>query len=604
MTKSRYSVYFVMVLVAAIMFGGIFSLLYFQSQDYVVEEQMVLDREQIHTAQQILSDMDYGEYDAALKRFKSEISDLEKYSRYTHYAQKNFADGYVLQREQVELTEEETAELWNKFGYTPSQLAWRLEILDYCVRRLEYAIDYKKYADDIAAKVEELSEISVFEGKMRKNILKTGRDFYGMENIRVSAEVGIGVERLLDNDIASLIAVVATVLCALLYVGRSRAWRAEGTISQGRLGMYTLELLLGISVLYAVEFFVCERVWGLGNFDRAVQSVKSFMTCQYMISVGEMMAVALFFRLLACGTIFLFCVGLLCCERKWMAVLTAAVVFMLELFVFWPSRFMGLAVQFHGEDRLGSYRNSYLYGGVINTGSIFVIFSIVLFLGAVIWALKGVRSMLFTVREEMEKSYFAGVNQRYTETRILRHDMNNHLTAVAMLMDEGKYQDARKYLNQVSVQLDETKPPVQTGIPVLDAVLFSKINLAKDKEIRTETDFQINFTEKGISEYDLCSLFGNILDNAIEACEKLKAGERKISLLVKRQMDMICVFCENPCLKVQKDNGGFVTQKEDKESHGFGLKQIERIARKYHGTVEMGEKEGIFSIAVLFQENR
>ena len=144
--------------------------------------------------------------------------------------------------------------------------------------------------------------------------------------------------------------------------------------------------------------------------------------------------------------------------------------------------------------------------------------------------------------------------------------------------------------------MDKVRPPVNTGSLVLDSLLFSKSSEMKRKGIKLNTEFFIDFSENQISEYDLCSIFGNILDNAIEAAEKISPEERYINLRVKRHLDMICIICENPYNEINED---LSTQKADKAYHGFGLKRVRKAAENYSGDVNINCSDGIFCISVL-----
>lgn len=207
--------------------------------------------------------------------------------------------------------------------------------------------------------------------------------------------------------------------------------------------------------------------------------------------------------------------------------------------------------------------------------------------------------MLVEVRRQAEQKYFQEVDAKYTQTRLLRHDIHNHLAAVAVLLKEGKTRDAEKYLGELLDYFDATRPPVRTGVNVLDAVLLSKDSRARELGIKLEMDFLQGVNSFDLSDYELCSLFGNLLDNSIAACEKLEPDKRYIRLKVSSQMEMLCVFCENPYQGLQRENGQFVSQKADRMNHGMGLGQIKRIAEAHNGMLEIDTKDGVFSVSVL-----
>ena len=106
---------------------------------------------------------------------------------------------------------------------------------------------------------------------------------------------------------------------------------------------------------------------------------------------------------------------------------------------------------------------------------------------------------------------------------------------------------------------------------------------------------------KFLSEIDIYSLFGNILDNAIEACEKLDESERYIGLKVYKQNSFVIINVINPFSgKIKKENGNIITTKNDKISHGYGLKSIKYVVDKYDGKIDINDRKNIFYLTILF----
>jgi sensor histidine kinase regulating citrate/malate metabolism len=216
-------------------------------------------------------------------------------------------------------------------------------------------------------------------------------------------------------------------------------------------------------------------------------------------------------------------------------------------------------------------------------------------------------------RERAENKYLADINEKYNEMRTIKHDMNNHLAAILFLMDEGKNDEARRYIRELTGVTSKTANIRKTGMKALDLLLWNKVSQASAKKIDIEMQLDDEYREISISEYEMCSMFANIIDNAIEAVEKLKTLDRntketsgdekkesrKIILRTSRQMEMMCVFCENPYAETKKENGNFVSTKKDAENHGLGLKQIRRIAEKHGGTMNIDDRDGVFRLSVI-----
>lgn len=138
-----------------------------------------------------------------------------------------------------------------------------------------------------------------------------------------------------------------------------------------------------------------------------------------------------------------------------------------------------------------------------------------------------------------------------------------------------------------------------TGNDILDVILT-------EYGLRCEHD-KIRFTYmadghalSAVDTADICSIFYNILDNAVEAVEKLPEEERIISLKVTSIGNMININSYNNYKeKLRYKNGEIITVKEDAASHGFGLKSIKMAVESYHGELKYYEQDGIFNLNIL-----
>lgn len=223
----------------------------------------------------------------------------------------------------------------------------------------------------------------------------------------------------------------------------------------------------------------------------------------------------------------------------------------------------------------------------------------VILLACMVFAFRQINQMILFHKEQAEKEYFEEINNRYSQMRMLKHDINNHLSAMSLLLKEGRTEEAQKYLQEITNDLESTMPVARTGIHALDMILWNKISLAKENSITIQPAIDGMLTGLQITDYELCSLLGNLLDNAIEAVQKLPEENRQISLRIGRQLDMLCIFCENPFATIQKEGNRFITLKADHQNHGLGLRQVKHIAHKYNGTVDIKTEDNIFSVSVL-----
>lgn len=146
-------------------------------------------------------------------------------------------------------------------------------------------------------------------------------------------------------------------------------------------------------------------------------------------------------------------------------------------------------------------------------------------------------------------------------------------------------------------QISDYENYVHTGNAFLDIILKDKSEKAREKKIDFSMmgDFNgINFIEP----FDISTLFGNGIDNAIEASEKLPEEQRVIIVKFGKVRDFVSVLIENSCLDqtVPDDNR---TTKSDSLLHGFGLSNMQKTAEKYGGTCTTKRADGKFTLKIL-----
>lgn len=589
----KQSVYLVIVLLAAVLLSGFSTYIFLDGQPYQQKGNTFLSREQVAAAQSILDKLSNRDYAGELLRLQREQSNLKEYVDILRDESSSVPDFLLA----MQYPKEARQQILSKYSYSAEQATAQAVVLSYCIERLEYAVQRNAYVDYVQSQADRMNGLSVFSEETNSNIRKTSRDFAVQDDILVVPMTTAGISKLFANPFANLIGVMAALLCAgILAMGMQKG---NGTIRYYSVRPYVILFAAGILCVFTAELVASNLAWPLGDLSVSIQSVPEFKSCRYNISVGTLVALRILTKGMACVILFLLSTALFCMKNgKYLWLGIAAVVCMLE-FVLWENSIWSLRGLFHIEGVIGVYHNSYFLQGSYATEIIYGVAIIGLLLLSIWFALRKINRMLLLQNEQAEKKYFEDINNRYSEIRMLRHDMNNHLSAMSLLLQEGKLADAQDYLKEVAGALEESMPLTRTGINALDMVLWSKASLAKESgtEIRLELEEGLAGIE--ISNYELCSVFGNLLDNALEAVKKLPEEERKIQLRVRRQLDMLCIFCENTYSDVRAENGSFISLKADAKNHGFGIRQIRHIAAKYQGTVEINTDNHIFSVSVL-----
>ena len=185
------------------------------------------------------------------------------------------------------------------------------------------------------------------------------------------------------------------------------------------------------------------------------------------------------------------------------------------------------------------------------------------------------------------KSHVGSVEKYYKDVRAMKHDMNNHLVVVKRLIEQDDRKEAEKYLEAMDAGYGLNDSIVRTGNPVTDIIISEKKSEAEELGIRYEADFE--YPGKGnVETFDICILLSNALTNAIEAARE--TTEAYISVRGWTNRNAFLIDVKNSCSKTfmtDGDTGLPVSDKKNREDHGFGLINMKRVAEKYYGTMEI-----------------
>lgn len=215
--------------------------------------------------------------------------------------------------------------------------------------------------------------------------------------------------------------------------------------------------------------------------------------------------------------------------------------------------------------------------------------------------LENVSSMLENqVKAQVE--YYKKTDKLNTELRNFRHDYKNHLLCVQGLLDGGEYDEAKDYVSSITHRQNTVGKEFFSGNSIVNAILADKSEAAES--VGAQILFK-GIVYEEISAADICTIFANALDNAVEACAKLPDGVPKI-ISVKcsyvKHIQFICIT--NPTAEnVKIVNNAVETSKNDKNLHGIGLYNIRSTVRKYNGEFNISCKDGQFVMEIGFNTN-
>ena len=196
------------------------------------------------------------------------------------------------------------------------------------------------------------------------------------------------------------------------------------------------------------------------------------------------------------------------------------------------------------------------------------------------------------------------VQNVYQTMRAWRHDYHNHMQSIKALLSMDKLEELEKYLDSLEKDLDSIDIAIRTGNVSLDAILSSKVSIARKNEIDVNCSAKVPLNI-AVSDVHLCAIVGNLLDNAIEACEKIPLHTDDNSLPKRFIRVYIGIFKQqlyisvsnSTCEKKRKKNSDFITSKLGE--HGFGLRRIDKLVDIYSGYVNRKNEPGYFATEIM-----
>lgn len=190
-------------------------------------------------------------------------------------------------------------------------------------------------------------------------------------------------------------------------------------------------------------------------------------------------------------------------------------------------------------------------------------------------------------------AHYESIYNSQQEIRKIKHDSKNVYTAVLAQIKSGNINDVEQYLTETIDVLSSGDKIVDTNHPTIDSVIQSKLKICEEKGIKT--DFQYFYNEDIIiNEIELAVVIGNLLDNAIEANDKVTAT-KFIHTLISVDNREINIDMKNPNAEI---NSKLQTTKNNAKNHGFGIKSVSAIAEKYGGAAKFSQKDNVFTAYV------
>lgn len=214
---------------------------------------------------------------------------------------------------------------------------------------------------------------------------------------------------------------------------------------------------------------------------------------------------------------------------------------------------------------------------------------------------KHIDKRIATYQRELIETHYREVENMYRQMRGWRHDYRNHIQAMKVLSESGDIAGLRDYLDKLDTELNTVDLAVKTGNAMADAILNSKISLAKSRGIPVKIDAHIP-VKLTMSQLDLCCILGNLFDNAIEASLPLPENARLIRVYMDMKGSQLYIsFTNFTASKKQIKFGGIFKTTKGTE-HGFGLVRIDAIVERLDGYLSRNSEDGAFTTEILIPQ--
>jgi Signal transduction histidine kinase regulating citrate/malate metabolism len=196
------------------------------------------------------------------------------------------------------------------------------------------------------------------------------------------------------------------------------------------------------------------------------------------------------------------------------------------------------------------------------------------------------------------EKYYAEVENMYRQVRGWRHDYSNHIQTLKAYMLLNEHDKISEYLDMLDEDLRTVDTIIKTGNIMVDAILNSKISLAVSKKITVNAKAVVP-ENLMIADIDLCVIIGNLLDNAIEACDNITDGEKHIRIFINVKNTQLYMIFTNSAPGKKMFKNGNIFQSRKGENHGFGLMRIDKTIEKYGGFIDRNSEDGAFTTEIL-----
>lgn len=209
--------------------------------------------------------------------------------------------------------------------------------------------------------------------------------------------------------------------------------------------------------------------------------------------------------------------------------------------------------------------------------------------------------------QESQQNYYETLLEKEEETRRFRHDILNHFMCIQALAEKEPEHVADYVQDLQEKMIQIQKKCYQTGNTIVDIITNQYINQLKEQVENVQVEISGKCTEQlGMKQADLCTVYSNLLKNAVEEIARQKDGKRYLKVMIFQNPSGLKIEIVNSTEGITDDSFLLQTKKKDTRNHGIGLKNVKDTVERQKGIFEYNYQENLFWVTVMipFQENR
>ncbi len=236
-------------------------------------------------------------------------------------------------------------------------------------------------------------------------------------------------------------------------------------------------------------------------------------------------------------------------------------------------------------------RKALQWGGVLLTILLFLVTE-----GALFVYKRGFEFQTEQFRQELMEHQYKEIKDVYMDMRGWRHDYHNHIQVMKAQLAMGNLTEIHDYLDKLEKELDHVDTLVKSGNMMVDAILNSKLTLARRQGIAVNC--KVKVPERiSVEDVDLCVILGNLMDNALEACQLIGEKDRFLRIYMTVNKSQLYLSIQNSAKQDPDFNErNYISRKRG--NHGLGMKRVQAAVDKYQGYLNLANEPGIFAAEV------